>query len=313
MYHAHNGEIHECFPHQWSYYGITHIESMPFFHAIPGARILCVGTAGCNLTCQYCSNAYVARADPTTVNLYDITPERLVALAQKSGCHAIVFGVNEPTVSMPTFTELSRTAREAGIRVGCLTNGYMTENCATVLKDHVSFINISLKSLTSSFYRNYAGVPDVKPVLRNIRTLAENCHVELTTPIVQGVNDHEIDAMAEFIAGIDKDIPWHVFRLLPEHRMAGEKAPDVRNIDKQLDYARSILPYVYFSNFVGSKRLNTLCPACGEVVIERVSPGGCGGRNAAILINDNRCPECGAKIPIHGPCVRWNSAERVVQ
>lgn len=307
MYYQSGGAIRERFPHRWSSYHVTHIESLPFFHAYPGARTLQVGTAGCNLACNYCSNAYVARTDPAAVELFQVSPERLVQIAEEAGCHTIVFGINEPTVSVPSLLDLASQAHKRGIPVGCLTNGYMTAECAQKIAKHLSFVNVSLKSLSSAFYQKYAGAESVDPVLRTIATLAGRCHVELTTPVVQGENDHEIAEIARFIAGIDPSIPWHVFRLLPEHLMSGEKAPDIRHIEALLEPAREILPYVYFSNFVGSDRLNTLCPACGGTVVERINPGGCGGKIIRYLLEDGICPFCGETIPVHGRRVAWDS------
>lgn len=311
MYHEAAGEVKERYPSQWASYFVTHIESAPFFHAYPGARTLMVGTAGCNLACRYCANAYIARTDPAGIELFEIPPENLVSIARKAGCQTIVFGLNEPTVSMPSFLALAECAADAGIATGCLTNGYMTEECAQKMRDLLSFVNISIKSLSSEFYHQYADVPHVEPVLRTIEILAERCHVEVTTPLLPAVNGHEIRSIAEFIAGVDPSIPWHVFRLLPEHQMASERPPDIREIDALLDEARAILPFVYFSNFIGSTRLDTICPECGAVVISRINPGGCGGKIVRYLLEDGRCPSCGEEIPIAGRRLSWDGGTGV--
>ena len=158
------------------------------------------------------------REDPGTLTdiLLDIAPEALVALARKQGCHSIVFAINEPTVSLPTLGRVSEAARAAGIPMGCLTNGYATPEATALLGTIFSFINVSLKGLSSRFCGDSLGIADSAPVVRNIRELAGRCHVEVTTPVIDGENDHELDQMAEIIAAIDPDIPWHVFRLLPD-------------------------------------------------------------------------------------------------
>ena len=102
--------------------------------------------------------------------------------------------------------------------MGCLTNGYTTVESTELLASIFSFFNVSLKGLSSDFNRTYIGIESAKPVLRNIQRLAQDRHVEITTPIIQGANDGEIDAIADFIAGVDPEIPWHVFRLLPKTR-----------------------------------------------------------------------------------------------
>jgi hypothetical protein len=133
----------------------------------------------------------------------------------------------------------------------------------------------------------------------------------VTTPIIQGVNDGDIDAIAAFLADIDPEIPWHVFRLLPEHEMKDYKYPGIEKISEALGTAREKLRYVYFHNFVGSDWVNTLCPGCGMEVIERLSLGCGGDKLEEFHCIDNCCPRCGRKISIHGQCV--SSMERTAE
>ncbi|TAJ43553.1 radical SAM protein [Methanofollis fontis] len=309
MYYSSGGTIRERFPHRWSSYHVTQIESIPFFHVYPGTRTLQVGTAGCNLACTYCSNPHMARTDPARIELHHASPEHLVSLAEKEGCHTITFGINEPTVSLPSLLDLATTAQEHEIPVGCLTNGYMTEESARTLGEHLSFVNISLKSLTSTFYQKYAGVESVDPVLRTIEILAGHCHVEVTTPVIQGINEDEIAGIARFIAGIDPFIPWHFFPLLPEHHISGKEAPEIRHIDANIEPIREILPYVYFSNGIGPDQFNTICPGCGRTVVERINGGGRGRKIVRDLLEDGTCPYCGGEIPLHGRRVALDSIE----
>ena len=139
-------------------------------------------------------------------------------------------------------------------------------------------------------------------MLRNIRRLASDRHVEVTTPVIQGANDNEIDSIADFIAGINISIPWHVFRLLPEDEMKDEAYPSISLINKELTAARVKLPYIYFHNFVGSDWVNTICPSCGAVVIERFSLGCGGDKLNRIYCEDGKCPSCGYKINLISGC-----------
>jgi pyruvate-formate lyase-activating enzyme len=257
-----------------------------------------IGTGSCNFLCRYCSNAYVAKEDPELLQdrMYEMSPEKLVDTAKKLGCRNIVFSVNEPTISIPSLLEVGAAARSAGIPMGCLTNGYATEKSIELLASIFSFFNVSLKGLSPAFSRHYIGIDSSRPVLRNIARLAQDRHIEVTTPVIQGANDNEIDRIAEFIAGIDPDIPWHVFRLLPEDEMKDAEYPNIDAIDAALRSAREKLRYVYFHNFVGSDWVNTVCPACGSVVIERFSLG-CGGDKLKTLYCDGKaCPRCGREI-----------------
>jgi len=301
MYYAESGEIRERFPDRWSTYETVRIESTLFYHVHPGSQCLIIGTSSCNFSCKYCSNAFVAKQDPALLQdkMYHLSAQRLVALAKKLNCASIVFNVNEPTVSLLSLQRLAEQARTAGIALGCLTNGYCTPESADLMGSIFSFFNISLKGLSGQFHQQYIGIPSVAPVLRTIRTLAEHHHVEITTPVIEGVNDHELDEIVAFISSVDNEIPWHVLRLLPEDRMKGAAYPSIEAINAGLETARRTIPYLYFHNFVGSDWVNTLCPNCSTPVIERFSLG-CGGDQLQQLkLEDGRCRQCAQPINLY--------------
>ncbi|NLW92546.1 MAG: radical SAM protein [Syntrophomonadaceae bacterium] len=308
MYYEEKGVIKERFPNRWCTCGISKIESIPFYHAYPGSKSMVIGTSSCNFDCRYCSNSYIAKEEPAKQQEgnYEFTPEELVRMAQKQRCHNIVFNVNEPTVSMPSLIEVSQAAKKAGMSMGCLTNAYMTEEASDIIASIFSFINISLKGMAAEFYREYIGIKDGQPILRNIKRLARTNHIEVTVPVIQTINDHELDEMAGFLAEIDRDIPFHVFRLLPEYKMKDCEYPSIDRINESLMLVREKLNYVYFHNFVGSDWVNTVCPDCGAEVIERLSLGCGGDRLTRFHCLDNHCQVCGREISLLGSKTDWN-------
>jgi pyruvate formate lyase activating enzyme len=268
-----------------------------------------IGTSSCNLNCKYCSNAYVAKEDPEKIQdgMHDLSPQELVQTARKLGCHNIVFSINEPTMSLPTLLKVAEEAKMAGIPMGCLTNAYTTEESTELLGSIFSFFNIGLKGLAMEFNRDYIGIPSADPILRNIRRLAKTSHVEVTTPVIQSINDGEFDEIVRFLVSVDREIPWHVFRLLPEHQMKDAQYPNIEAINQALNSVRKWLPYIYFHNFVGSDWVNTLCPNCGSDVIERFSLGCGGDRLNRFLCDDNHCQNCHQEIKLLGGKVAWNA------
>lgn len=308
MYYEENGEIKERFPNRWCTCGISKVESIPFYHVYPGSKSMVIGTSSCNFDCRYCSNSYIAKEEPAKQQEgnFEFTPEELVRMAQKQRCHNIIFNVNEPTVSLPSLIEVSQAAKKAGLPMGCLTNAYMTEEATDIIASIFSFINISLKGMAADFYREYIGIKDGQPILRNIKRLASTNHIEVTVPVIQTINDHELDEMAEFLAEIDRDIPFHVFRLLPEYKMKDCEYPSIDRINDSLMLVREKLNYVYFHNFVGSDWVNTVCPDCGAEVIERLSLGCGGDRLIKFHCLDNRCQVCGREISLLGSKTDWN-------
>ncbi len=312
MYEEAGGVIRERFPHLWSSCISSRIESIPFYHVRPGSRVLTIGTMGCNFSCRYCSNSFIAKEDPIIVRerMFHLSPRELVRKAKQMRCGGIVFNVNEPAVSFPSLLELAEEARRENLELGCLTNAYTTEESTELLASIFSFFNIGLKGLAPSFNREHIGIPGVEPILRNIRRLAATSHVEITTPIIESVNDGELEEMARFLADVDPEIPWHVFRLLPEDEMKEARYPSIEKIARALDSVRTMLPYVYFHNFVGSEWVNTLCPGCGAVAIERFSLGCGGDKLKAFKCVEMKCPVCGRDIKLAGDAERsWKMGE----
>ena len=232
MYTFDGKEIIEIYPNKYSSYTATNIEKLPFYHAYPGSRTLMIGTTGCNLNCDYCINSFVAKKNPKELYLFNLEPEKLVEIAIDSGCHNIVFAVNDVIVAIPTIVRVAKLAKKKGIPMGCLTNGYMTENILEIISENFSFINISLKAISDGFYKKYTGVESVQPVLNAIRVLGKKMHLEVATPIVQGINDIEIIEMSKFLASVNDEIPWHVYRMLPHYKMEYKEYPNIENINK---------------------------------------------------------------------------------
>ena len=311
MYMEQQGKVVEKYPDKWCTYSAYRVESVPFYHAYPGSRSMIIGSAGCNFRCKYCSNGFIACQDPANVQdvMYEFEPEKFVQMAQKLGCHNIVFNVNEPAVSLPSLLRVKEYAKKADIPMGCLTNGYTTKESTQMMADIFSFVHVGLKGFSNEFYKEYVGVKSIDPILRNIETFAQTCHMEIASPVIEDVNDHELYDIARFIHDINPDIPWHVFRLLPEHNMKESVYPNIERMNSALESSRKFLSYIYFHNFVGSNWVNTLCPNCKTAVIKRFSLGCSGDRLDEFLAPDNTCPACGTKIAILGTKVEWNAKE----
>lgn len=309
MYMERNGKIAERFPNMWVT-GVSRMESLPLYHIYPGGRALTLGTASCNFKCRYCSNSFIAKERPETAvdRLNAMSPERIIAEARKQKCGCIVFNINEPTVSLQSLQKLSLAAKASDMPMGCLTNAYFTEETGSVMTSIFSFFNAGLKGLSQDFCRSYLGIPSAEPVLRNIRFLAKKAHIEIVTPVIQGVNDGELDEMADFLLSIDREIPWHIFRLLPESDMKEEAYPNIDIINERLMSCRAKLPYIYFHNFVGSDWVDTLCPQCGDVVIERFSMGCGGDMLKRILCSGGICQSCGTHVRLIEQSVKLDEA-----
>lgn len=296
-YTVRDGEVKELEPMKLLTPYFYQMEEMPFFHAMPGALVAQTGTKSCNAACEYCINSHVAMEE-TEVHLREFTPQQLVSYVKENNGRAIVFGVNEVACFMQTAAEIADAAHREGILMGCLTNGFETEEAAHILAEKMDFINLSLKAIDDEMYRDMLHLPYVEPILRNIRIFAEKTHLEIVTPLVPELGQDKLLEIASFIASVDKNIPWHLFRLQPANNMMQTAKFNAAQTVKVIEEAKKILSYVYLGNLAGSRWVNTVCPKCGKTLIKRVCLGSCGSKFMSKEIEGNTCPDCGEEIPM---------------
>jgi pyruvate-formate lyase-activating enzyme/predicted RNA-binding Zn-ribbon protein involved in translation (DUF1610 family) len=297
-YKEQDGKVIEREPFRWMAPDIVSIETLPFFHVLPDSLVMRIGTMGCNARCDYCINSHLAIEADADRRLEYLSPEMLVEQARMLEAQAIVFGMNEITVFLPSAIAVAEEAHRAGLLAGCMTNGFGTESTSNLLAKHMDFVSISLKSIRDDFYRRNLGLPSVQPVLRNIRILAESTHVEIVTPLADEITTEVLHEIAGFLFSIDHDIPWHLMRLFSAHRHENSGAYDFNASIKFLNDIRKKLPYVYFGSFPGSNWVDTLCPGCGQKVIRRISIGPCRMQFTSSQMTNHSCAACGMPIPM---------------
>lgn len=229
------------------------IEKKPLARFRPGSRILSVGSYGCNLSCAFCQNASIAAAGPDEVSWREVTPEELVAeavSARARGNVGIAFTYNEPLVSFEYVRDTARLAHEAGLVNVLVTNGMVNPEPLAELLPLIDAANVDLKGFSQEFYDFVGG--DFEAVRATICALAacETCHVEVTTLIVPGLNDgeDEIGALSAWLASLDPEIPYHVSRFFPCHRLLDRGPTPVRTVYRLADVARRHLRSVYTGN-----------------------------------------------------------------
>jgi pyruvate formate lyase activating enzyme len=274
------------------------IEKKPLFHFLPGSLSYSIATVGCNLRCKFCQNADIAQmpTDHKGVIMGDsVTPQEVVAAAEKSGCRSISYTYTEPTVFFELAYDTAKIAHERGIRNVFVTNGYMTAEALDMINPYLDAANVDLKAFSDRYYKDLCGarLKHVQTSLKYMKALG--IFIEVTTLIVPGLNDDstELKELAGFLANdLGNDTPWHISRFHPTYKLTDRPPTPV----KTLSLARKIgldagLKYVYTGNVPGNSGENTFCPACGKVVIERW-----GFQVGSLRIKDGCCALCGAEI-----------------
>jgi pyruvate formate lyase activating enzyme len=275
------------------------IEKKPFFHVLPGSTALSFGMLGCDFHCAYCQNWFTSQAlrdDASTLNFTSITAKEICDLAESNGAKTVVSTYNEPLITSEWAVEVFREAKGRGFLTGYVSNGHGTPEVLEYLQPWIDLYKVDLKSFSAKNYRRLGGNLDA--VLETIRqTHAMGFWTEIVTLTIPDYNDsdEELAQMAQFIASVSVDIPWHVTAFHPDYQMKDRGRTPAKTLlrAKQLGHEAG-LKYIYLGNLPGQvdSTENTFCPQCGEVVIERM-----GYTVHANRLKNGACPQCQEPIP----------------
>jgi pyruvate formate lyase activating enzyme len=275
------------------------IEKKPFYHAYPGALAYSFGMLGCDLHCSYCQNWVTSQAlrDPSAVSPpLRMTPGELVQEAVEQGAKVVVSTYNEPLITSEWAVAIFKEARAAGLATGYVSNGNGTPQVLEYLRPWVDLYKVDLKSFDDRHYRQLGG--RLQPILDTIRKLHEmGFWVEIVTLIVPGFNDSddELKRMAEFLASVSPDLPWHVTAFHKDYKMTEPSNTSSGTLVRAAGIGKAAgLRYVYAGNLAGrtGELENTYCPNCRALLVERIGFHVLDYR----LTATGSCPGCGAAI-----------------
>ena len=274
---------------------IDPIEKKPFFHVLPSSRSFSIATIGCNFRCAFCQNWDISQTRNGEAFGKDLPPKEVVRLAKQSSCQTVAFTYTEPTIFFEYTFDTARLAKQEGILSLYVTNGYMTKKMLQFFIPYLAAANVDLKGFDDKRYRRVMGAK-LGPVLESIKEMkALGIFLEVTTLVVPGLNDsdHELGEIAEFLASVDPQIPWHVSRFHPDYQMMSTPPTPTKTLMSAYRTGKKAgLQFVYVGNMPGNRFENTYCPRCNACLIERR-----GFTALKISLQNGTCPSCGCKIP----------------
>ena len=291
-----DGKLYSLNYHRLCAANIDPIEKKPLFHFQPGSKSFSIAALGCNFQCQFCQNWQISQADIGQTGANEETePEKIVALAMAGGCKSIAYTYTEPTIFMEICNDCGQLAKEKGLANVFVSNGYMTKEAIDFASGWLDGINIDLKSFSDDYYKNLCGAK-LAPVLDTIEYIANNTNIwlEITTLVVPGQNDSddELRQIAEFIASLNCDIPWHISRFYPQYKYTDLPPTSGKTLQRVYEIAKKAgLHYIYIGNFPTAKGENTYCRNCNKTLIERA-----GYTITVNVIENGACPKCTQKI-----------------
>lgn len=272
------------------------IEKAPFFHFLPGKLRLTLATVGCNQRCKYCQNWEISQRSPEEVPSEEMSPEEVVALAERLQLPIICFTYTEPVIFFEYMVDIARIARQKGIKTAVVSGGYINPEPLTELCSTVDAIKIDLKGFTKEFYQEVCG-STLEPVLMACSAVASSgCHLELVNLVVPKYNDDTatIQRMCVWIKkNLGDTIPIHFTRFHPDYRLQNSPPTPIPTLERCVKIARKVgLKFVYIGNVPGHSDENTFCPECGKLLIRRQ-----GFSVTENNITNGRCKFCKTRIP----------------
>jgi len=275
---------------------IDPIEKKPLYHFLPGTISFSIATMGCNFRCGFCQNWQISQEvfNQRQVRGEEFSPQEIVKFALDHKCRSISYTYTEPTIFFEYALETAKIAREKGLDNVFVTNGYMTKECLELARSYLDAANVDLKFFKDSSYKKHC-CGTLEPVLDSIRMMKKmGIWLEITTLVVTGENDSrdELEGIAEFIASVDTDIPWHISRFHPEYKFIDHQpTPQATLKEAQGIGYKAGLKYIYVGNVYGWGS-DTNCHNCSKLLIKRE-----GFSVLEYNIKEGKCPFCSTHIP----------------
>jgi pyruvate formate lyase activating enzyme len=277
------------------------IETEALFHYRPGDKILSLGNFGCNLDCDYCQNWMYSQFQYTSPeHIHNYTSKEVVDMALKKGIKVLSWTYNDPSVWFEFVMDTAREARKHGILNLFKSAFFLSQEAVEELCKVIDVFAISIKAMDEGYYKKFTK-GWLQPVLDNAKLVhSKGIHYEVSNLVVTGLTNNmkDYDKMIDFVLKeLSPEIPLHFTRFHPDYKyMQYDKTPveDVMAARKRaLDRG---LKYAYIGNSFSGEGLNTYCPECKSVLIER--------HGLHTYVSDNlksdKC-KCGFKIKLEGP------------
>lgn len=275
------------------------IEKKPFFHVLPGSEAMSFGMLGCDFRCDYCQNwltSQTLRDEKSTQRYFPATPEQICEVAVQHGSQSLISTYNEPLITSEWAVEVFKVARQRGLVTGYVSNGHGTPEVLEYIQPWVDLYKVDLKCFDDKKYKLLGG--NFQEVLETIRGVKQmGLWTEIVTLVIPDYNDSdsELGQIAEFIASVSTEIPWHVTAFHPDYKMTDRGRTPVDTLQRARKLGQDAgLDFVYSGNRPGEvgDSENTFCTQCQKVLIARH-----GFRVMENAINDGACPDCATPVP----------------
>ena len=279
---------------------VEKIETEAVFNYMPGADILSLGNFGCNLDCDYCQNWMYSQFQYTNPDeIYAYTIDNVIAKAKENDVKILSWTYNDPAVWFEFVYDTAKEARKNGLQNLFKSAFFLSREAIDMLCEVIDVFAISIKAMDEEYYSKFTK-GWLQPVLDNAKTIHDSgIYYEISNLVVTGLtnNDESYDKMIHFILNnLSVDTPIHFTRFHPDYKyMDYEKTPVDDVAAARNRAAEKGINYAYIGNTFAHDCLNTYCPKCKALLIERQ------GLHTYLKdsINSNGvCKECGYQTKV---------------
>jgi pyruvate formate lyase activating enzyme len=290
-------------------------------------NILRIGTAGCNMKCNFCLLWGISQAVPEDLekNLYSssyfnrinavtgasrsvskailpLTPQEIIHIAKQGNCRVIIFNINEPTVYYEYMLDIAKLAKKEKMATMFSTNGYINREPLHALLKYIDYVTFGLKGFNDDFYKKYSSA-ELGPVLETLKALRdEKKSFEIQYVVIPTVNDDlgEARRMCKWIVKtLGDQVPLHLYRYVPSYKLMALPPTPMETMENIKRIAEEEgIQYVYFhfvANFPSPDFEEKIyCPKCKKLILLRK-----GGMHLLVEnVRSGKCVFCGQKISV---------------
>lgn len=250
------------------------IEKKPLNHFLPGTPVLSFGTAGCNLSCDFCQNWDMSKSREIDKLADAASPEAIADKAVELRCRSVAYTYNDPVIFLEYARDTARACHERGIKSVAVTAGYISPRARRDFFADMDAANVDLKSFSDDFYRRLCK-GRLQPVLDTLQYIKQETSVwlELTTLLIPDENDseQELNAMSAWVVRhLGADTPMHFSAFHPDYKMRSHAPTPAKTLQRARRIAQENgVRYAYTGNVHDPCGGSTYCHQCGELLIER--------------------------------------------
>ncbi|MBT3980626.1 MAG: AmmeMemoRadiSam system radical SAM enzyme [Bacteriovoracaceae bacterium] len=295
---------------------IDPIEKKPLNHFLPGTPTLSFGTAGCNLTCQFCQNWDISKSKEMDRLQSSAMPEDIVAMAKSTGCRSLAYTYNDPIIFLEYAKDVALEAKRFDIKSVAVTAGYMTPKAREEFFSFIDATNVDLKGFDPKFYQKTCGA-ELEVVLETLCYIHHHTNVwlELTTLLIPGQNDSEaeLNKLCGWVAeNLGLFTPIHFTSFHPDYKMTHLESTPTSTLLRAYSIAKSYgLKFVYTGNVHHESTSSTYCHHCGECLIAR----DWFNLKSWNLVDSGKCKFCGTQCPgvFEDDCGNWGDKRQPLE